>query len=170
MNPIWTQFWAQVSGRVGPQDQKTGPIRSGWLQIGFEFGFNPIMYLINPNEPDCNPLLGRVGPPGSKFGLSRVGWVGSDWSGLFGRTKFYSFDLPSQTYRSSVGSVSCLDTQNHVWKKEKNTTTRSRPLSTSCLCNQTVKEFLRRFDLMENSFLISSSFDCTYSYFYQFLS
>ena len=33
------------SGRVGPQGQKTGPIGSGWPQIGFKFGFNPIMYL-----------------------------------------------------------------------------------------------------------------------------
>ena len=57
------------SGRVGPQGQKTGPIVSGWPQIGF----NPIMYLINLNEPDLNPISGRVGPPGSKFGLSRIG-------------------------------------------------------------------------------------------------
>ena len=25
------------SGQVGPQDRKTGPIRSGWPQIGFKF-------------------------------------------------------------------------------------------------------------------------------------
>ena len=37
-----------------------GPIGSGWPQIGFKFGFNPIMYLI-------------------KFGLSRVGFVGFIW-------------------------------------------------------------------------------------------
>ena len=61
------------SGRIGPQGQKTGPIRSGWLKKGFKFGYNPIMYLINPNESDLNPILGWVGPPGSKFGLS---WVG----------------------------------------------------------------------------------------------
>ena len=61
------------SGRVGPQGQKTGPIGSSWSQKGFKFGFNPIMYLINPNEPDLNPISGRVGAPGSKFGLSRVG-------------------------------------------------------------------------------------------------
>ena len=36
------------SGRVGPQAQKPGPIGSGWPQIGFKFGFNPIIYLINP--------------------------------------------------------------------------------------------------------------------------
>ena len=42
------------SGRVG-------------LKKGFKFGFNPIMYLINPIW---------VGPPGSKFGLSHVGLVG----------------------------------------------------------------------------------------------
>ena len=56
------------SGRVGPQGQKTSPIGSGWPQIGFKFGYNPIVYLINPNEPDLNPLSGRVGPQGSKFG------------------------------------------------------------------------------------------------------
>ena len=60
-------------GRVGPQSQKTGPIRSGWPQIGFHFGLNPIMYLINPNESNLNPISGRVGPPGSKFRLSLVG-------------------------------------------------------------------------------------------------
>ena len=83
-------------GRVGPQEQKTGPMGSGWPQIVFKFGFNPIMYLINPNEPDLNLISGQVGTPGSKFGLSRVGlgpqgpnlgWVGSGWSGSFGRTK-----------------------------------------------------------------------------------
>ena len=61
-----TRFWAYFrvqTGRVGPQDPKTGPIRSGWPLKGFKFGFNPIMYLINPNEPDLNPILGRVGPP-----------------------------------------------------------------------------------------------------------
>ena len=69
-----------------------GPIWSGWTQKGFKFGFNPIMYLINPNEPELNPSLGWVGPPGfkfgliqvghpgSKFGLSRVGLVGFIWS------------------------------------------------------------------------------------------
>ena len=36
------------TGRVGPQDPKTGPIGSGWPLKGFKFGFNPIMYLINP--------------------------------------------------------------------------------------------------------------------------
>ena len=65
---IWVEF-----SLVGPQDQKTGPIGSSGPQIGFKFGFNPIMYLINLNEPNLNPILGRVGPPGSKFGLS---WVG----------------------------------------------------------------------------------------------
>ena len=34
------------SGRVGPKGRKTGPIGSGWLQIGFKFGFNPIMYFM----------------------------------------------------------------------------------------------------------------------------
>ena len=50
-----------------------GSIGSGWLKKGFKFEFNPIMYLINPNEPDLNPILGRVGPPWSKLGLS---WIG----------------------------------------------------------------------------------------------
>ena len=27
-------------GRVCPQGRKTGPIGSGWYQIGFKFGFN----------------------------------------------------------------------------------------------------------------------------------
>ena len=35
------------TGRVGPQDPKTGPIGSGWPKKGFKFGFNPVMYLIN---------------------------------------------------------------------------------------------------------------------------
>ena len=39
--------------RVGPQGHKTGPIGSGWPQIGFKFGFNPIMYLIN--QSNLNP-------------------------------------------------------------------------------------------------------------------
>ena len=88
-------FFRVESGRVGPQDKKTGPIGSGQPQIGFRFGFNPIMYLINSNIRDLNPILGRVEPPGSKFGLSRVGlgpqgpnsgWVGQGWLGSFGRT------------------------------------------------------------------------------------
>ena len=37
--------------RVGPQGRKTGPIGSGWPQTRFKFGFNPIVYFINPNEP-----------------------------------------------------------------------------------------------------------------------
>jgi hypothetical protein len=61
------KIWVE-SGRVGLQGQKPGPIGSGWPQIFFKFGFNPIMYLINPNEPDLNLILGRVGAPGSKFG------------------------------------------------------------------------------------------------------
>ena len=61
------------SGRVGPQGKKTGPIGSVWPLIGFKFGFIPIMFLINLNKPNLNPILGQVGPLGSKFGLSRVG-------------------------------------------------------------------------------------------------
>jgi hypothetical protein len=68
------------------------PIGSGWPQIEFKFGFNTIMFLVNPNEPNLNlfgvglgPIWGRVGPPGSKFGLgwasrikiwAKLGWVG----------------------------------------------------------------------------------------------
>ena len=36
------------SDQVGPQGQKMSPIGSGLPQIGFKFGFNPIMYLMNP--------------------------------------------------------------------------------------------------------------------------
>ena len=78
------------SGLVGPQDQKTGAIGSNWPQIGFKFGLNPIIYLINPNEPYLNLISGRFGPPGSKFGLSRVGFgpprskLESSWVGLVG--------------------------------------------------------------------------------------
>jgi hypothetical protein len=73
-------IWVEL-GQVDPQGHKTGPIGSSWPQIGFKFGFNPIMYLINPNEPDLNPILDRVGPPGSKFGLGGPGWA---WLGLQG--------------------------------------------------------------------------------------
>ena len=66
---IWVESgWV---GTQGPRGQKTGPIGFGWPQIGFKFGFNPIMYLINLNEPNLNPILGWVWPPGSKFGLSQ---------------------------------------------------------------------------------------------------
>jgi hypothetical protein len=90
---IWTSaakpdpfFWVETnfgpkiwvkSGRIGPQGHKMGPIRLGWPQIGFKFGFIPIMFLINPNEPNLNSILGRVWHPGSKFGLSWVGPPGS---------------------------------------------------------------------------------------------
>ena len=47
-------------GRVGPHGQKTCPIGSSWPQIAFKFGFNAIMYLINPNEPNLSPILGWV--------------------------------------------------------------------------------------------------------------
>ena len=56
-----------------PQGQRTGLIGSGWSQIGFNFEFSPIMYLINLNEPDLNPISGLAGPPGSKF---RLIWIG----------------------------------------------------------------------------------------------
>ena len=42
-----------------------------WPQILFKFGFNPIMYLINPNEPDLNPILGRVGSQGPNSDYSK---------------------------------------------------------------------------------------------------
>ena len=45
------------SGQVSPQGQTMGPIRSGWPQIGFKFGFNSITYLINPNESDLTPRV-----------------------------------------------------------------------------------------------------------------
>jgi hypothetical protein len=74
------------------------PIGSGWPQIEFKFGFNTIMFLVNPNEPNLNlfgvglgPIWGRVGPPGSKFGFSWVGPQGSkfglSWVGLVGFTQ-----------------------------------------------------------------------------------
>ena len=103
----WTHFWTQHFGWVRsgwPSGSKTGTMGLGWPQIGFKFGFNPIMYLINPNEPDLNPISGRVGAPGSKFGLSRVGlgpqgpnsgWVGSGWSGSFGLTTVVALHITS---------------------------------------------------------------------------
>ena len=45
------KIWVE-SGWLDPQGKKMGPIGSGWPLIGFKFGFNPIMYLIIPNEPD----------------------------------------------------------------------------------------------------------------------
>ena len=60
-------FWVEINfgpiiqvelGGAGPQGQKKGPIGSGWPQIGFKFGSNPIMYLLNPNEPNLKPILG----------------------------------------------------------------------------------------------------------------
>ena len=71
--------------RIGPQGQKTDPIGSGWPQIGFKLGFNPIMYLINPKEPDLYPISGWVGPPGSKLELSRVGLARFIWSVLISK-------------------------------------------------------------------------------------
>ena len=53
------KIWVE-SGRVGPQSQKTGPIRSGWPQIWFKFGFNPVMYLINRNEPNLGRIVGQI--------------------------------------------------------------------------------------------------------------
>ena len=41
------KIWVEL-GQVGPQGRKTSPIGLGWPQIGFKFGFNPIMYLLNP--------------------------------------------------------------------------------------------------------------------------
>ena len=79
-------------GLACPLDPKMDPIRSGWPQKGFKFGFNPIITRI---EPD--PFLGRVWPSGSKIVLSRVWlalrpkiWVkfGSGWLGSFGRTNW----------------------------------------------------------------------------------
>ena len=64
---------------VGNQGKKIGPIESGWSQIGCKFGCNPIMYLINLNETNLNPISDWVEPPGSKFRLSWVGLVGFIW-------------------------------------------------------------------------------------------
>ena len=36
-------------GSGWPSGSKMGPIGSVWPQIGLKFGFNPIMYLMNPN-------------------------------------------------------------------------------------------------------------------------
>lgn len=59
-------------GQVGPQGKKTGPIGLGWPQIGFKFGFNPIMYLMNPNEPNLEPIWNqfwvKLGPQGPNWG------------------------------------------------------------------------------------------------------
>ena len=65
-------FWVQT-GWVGPQDPKVGPIRSGWPQKGFKFGFNSKMYFKNPILTQHDPFLCWVGPWGFKIGLRRVG-------------------------------------------------------------------------------------------------
>jgi hypothetical protein len=84
-------------GRVDPQGQKTGPIGSGWPQRGFKFGFNPIMYLINPNEPDfgsgCAPrvqirtLSGQVGRVHLVALIIRMGRNFYDYPGLQQKSK-----------------------------------------------------------------------------------
>ena len=74
-NPILGQFLGS-NGTGWPQDPKTAPIGSGWPQIEFKFGINPIMY----NRPDLNgwtqvptrPVFG-----GSGLQCSKSGWVGS---------------------------------------------------------------------------------------------
>ena len=103
--------WAPQSTAAKPDVWADPNFGSGWasrvqirvksgrvgLKKGFKFGCNPIMYLINPNDTDLNPILGRVGPLGSKFRSSRVGlfnWVkqfgsfriGVGWLGPFGCT------------------------------------------------------------------------------------
>ena len=69
-----------------------------WLdrpQIGFKFGFIPMM---KPNQPNLNPILGQVGPLGSKFGLSQVGSPRSKFrlSPLVG---FIQLDLNLQSFK-----------------------------------------------------------------------
>ena len=68
------QIWVELD-QVAPQGPKTGPIGSGWPQIGFKFRFNPINLGPNPTQlnPNLDPILDQVGPRESKFGLS---WVG----------------------------------------------------------------------------------------------
>ena len=75
-----------------------GPIQLGWPQIGFKFGFIPIMFLINSIEPNLNPILGRVGPPGSKFVLSRVGPPGSKFR--LSRVRLVGFTWPDLNLQS----------------------------------------------------------------------
>ena len=58
-----------LSGRVCSQGKKTGPIGSGWPQIRFKFGFNPIMKLI------WIQFWIGLGPQGPN-----LGWVGSSWA------------------------------------------------------------------------------------------
>ena len=109
-----TRFWAQFlgsNGRVGPQDPKTGPIGSGWPQIGFLFGFNPIMYL-------KNLICFRVGfgPQGPKSGWVKSGRpsgskFGSGWLGSFGRTTVLQFHVSCYKTRNFVGKTS----GNHRW-------------------------------------------------------
>ena len=75
-----------------------GQIWSGWPGKGFKFGFDSIMYLINSNEPNLNPILGRVGPPWSKFGLSRVGPPGSKFR--LSRVRLVGFTRPDLNLQS----------------------------------------------------------------------
>ena len=93
LNPILGLNIRVESGRVGPQGKKTGPIGSGWPQIGFKFGFNLIMYLINPK----NPILGLVGPQGPNSG-----WVGSGWA-------------PRVQIRAELGRVGQVHLAALVW-------------------------------------------------------
>ena len=72
-NPTWFFRFNPILGprfkRVGltPRVKKPGSIGSGWPQKGLKFGFNPIMYLIHPNEPYLNQTLGQNRPSGSLF-------------------------------------------------------------------------------------------------------
>ena len=61
-----TKIWVEL-GRGGPQGYKMGPIGSDWPQKGFKFELNPIMYLINPNDLDLNPISSRA-PQGLNSG------------------------------------------------------------------------------------------------------
>ena len=72
------------TGRVGPQDPKTGPIGLGLSPKGSKFGLNPIMYLINPISIQSGWTIrvqnwvesGRVGPQCQNSSQIQVGFVG----------------------------------------------------------------------------------------------
>ena len=49
------------------------PIGSGWPQIEFKFGFNTIMFLVNPNEPNLNLFGVGLGPQGPNSGSVGLG-------------------------------------------------------------------------------------------------
>ena len=64
-----------LTGRVDPQDPKTGPIGSGWLQKRVQIQVRSYDVLINLIWTWPEPFLCRVGLSGSKF-RSNSGRVG----------------------------------------------------------------------------------------------